>query len=90
VTINVSRDDGDGLALNLLGQTVEEATATLEREIDRALVRGQKRLTIIHGQGAGRLRKGVFAYLKTHPKVGEVVWPAEGPGGQGITLADLI
>jgi DNA mismatch repair protein MutS2 len=89
VTLTVSRDDRDGLALNLLGQTVAEATSLVDREIDRALLRGQKRLTIIHGQGTGRLRKGLAAYLKTHPKVAELIWPGEGPGGHGVTTVEL-
>jgi DNA mismatch repair protein MutS2 len=89
VTLSVSREAEDGLALNLLGQTVAEAIELVDREIDRALLRGQKRLTIIHGLGTGRLRKGLAAHLKNHPQVAELIWPVEGPGGLGVTVVEL-
>jgi DNA mismatch repair protein MutS2 len=89
VTFSVSREDDRGLSLNLLGQTVDEALTVIEREIDKALMRGEKRLTIIHGMGTGRLRKGIAAHLKTHPKVLELIWPTDTPGGLGVTTVEL-
>ncbi|MDR1084724.1 MAG: Smr/MutS family protein [Deltaproteobacteria bacterium] len=89
VTFTVAQDDEKGLSLNLLGQTVAEATVVIDREIDRALIRGQSRLTIIHGLGTGRLRRGIAEHLKTHPKVREFFHPNDVPGGQGITTVEL-
>jgi DNA mismatch repair protein MutS2 len=89
ITFALRQEDDRGLALNLLGQTVEEATSLIDREIELALVRGQKRLTIIHGLGTGRLRRGIAAHLKGHPMVQELIWPTDAPGGHGITTVEL-
>ncbi|MDR1577083.1 MAG: Smr/MutS family protein [Deltaproteobacteria bacterium] len=89
VSFSLRDEDTRGLSLNLLGQTVEEATLVIDREIDRALVNGQKRLTIIHGLGSGRLRRGIAHHLKSHPKVVELIWPTNTPGGHGVTTVEL-
>jgi DNA mismatch repair protein MutS2 len=77
------------LSINLIGQTVAEAEATLAIQIDQAVLRGQNRLTVIHGQGTGRLRRGISDYLKKHPLVAGFSSPLDTPGGAGITEVDL-
>ncbi|MDR1111989.1 MAG: Smr/MutS family protein [Deltaproteobacteria bacterium] len=91
VTYGLSLGGGaPGLSLNLIGKTVDEAEAAIGREIDRAILGGQGRLTIIHGQGTGRLRQGVRGYLKRHPLVKDFHNPADMPGGAGVTEVELL
>ncbi|MDR1050732.1 MAG: Smr/MutS family protein [Deltaproteobacteria bacterium] len=88
VTFNVSPRERV-LEINLIGRTVEEAEAVVDREIDRALVNRQERLTIIHGLGTGRLRHGVVSHLRRHPAVKGFSSPGI-PGGAGVTEVELI
>jgi len=41
----------------------------LEKQIDRAIANGSKKIDVIHGKGEGRLKAAVDAYLKKHPQV---------------------
>lgn len=78
------------LTLNLVGQTVDEAETAIDKEIDRALISGQERLTIIHGVGSGRLRQGVINHLRRHRLVRSFFSPRDVPGGAGITEVELM
>ena len=49
--------------IDLHGLTVEEATARVLTEIDHALRRGDDRLEIVHGKGAGRLKDALHRQL---------------------------
>jgi len=82
---------GDALSaeINVIGCTVEEATARLERYLDDAGLGGLARVRIIHGKGTGRLRQGVAALLKTHPLVTGFRLASFEEGGAGATIADL-
>ena len=82
-------DRGPGLSINLMGQTVDEAESVIDREIDRALLDGRDKLTIIHGLGTGRLKKGVWGHLKRHPQVKRFFSPDNLPGGAGVTEVEL-
>ena len=55
--------------INLIGLTVEDALDQVEKVIDQAVLRGQKRLEFIHGVGAGILRKAIRDHLKVHAMV---------------------
>lgn len=57
------------LELNLIGMRVEEAEDALERFLDHAVLAARKEVLVIHGHGTGRLKRGVRAFLKTHPLV---------------------
>jgi DNA mismatch repair protein MutS2 len=78
-----------GLSLNLIGYTVDEAETALDKEIDRALLGGRDKLTIIHGVGSGRLKKGLWSHLKRHPMVKGFSSPENVPGGAGVTEVEL-
>ena len=87
---------GSGLAevevgpeLMLLGATVEEAIATVDETLDRALRAGRGELRIVHGHGTGRLREAVRAYLRTHPGVASQRPGAPNEGGNGATVVTL-
>jgi DNA mismatch repair protein MutS2 len=44
---------------------------------------------VIHGHGAGILRRGVREFLKNHPHVAGVEEAPQNEGGQGATLVEL-
>lgn len=89
VGVTVSPAEGAGSSLNLLGHTVEEALAAVEKELDRALHSGLKSLYIIHGYGTGRLRQAIRGYLKRHPRVSVFERAPQNAGGDGVTVVSL-
>jgi len=90
--INVSLASSDDTApseINVIGQTVDEATQEVEKFVDRAFLAGLPRVRIVHGSGMGVLRKALRQYLKTHPHVATVTEPPQNEGGAGATVVEL-
>jgi DNA mismatch repair protein MutS2 len=85
----VAAEDEAALSLNLIGRTVEEARDIIDKEIDRAMIGGRGKMTIIHGLGTGRLKRGVAEHLRRHPRVKGFFNPLDIPGGAGITEVEL-
>ena len=77
------------MEINLIGRTVDEATEELEKYLDRAFLAGLPRVRVIHGHGAGILRRGVREFLKGHPHVAGIEEAPQNEGGQGATLVEL-
>jgi DNA mismatch repair protein MutS2 len=89
VTVTSANTDDMRTEINLIGRTVDEATGELETYLDRAFLAGLPRIRIIHGHGAGILRRGVREFLKTHPHVATIAEAPQNEGGQGATLVEL-
>jgi DNA mismatch repair protein MutS2 len=90
--INVRLRDDDYSApneLNVIGRNVDEATAEVEKFVDRAFLAGLSHIRIVHGSGMGILRKALRQYLKTHPQVIGVTEPPQNQGGGGATEVEL-
>jgi len=90
--INVRlRDEDETTAteLNVIGRNVDEATAELEKFMDRAFLAGVSHVRIIHGSGMGILRRALREYLKHHPQVVSVTEPPQNQGGGGATEVEL-
>ncbi len=90
--INVRLRDEDAPAsaeLNVIGRNVDEATAEVEKFVDRAFLAGLSHIRIVHGSGMGILRKALRQYLKTHPQVVGVTEPPQNQGGGGATEVEL-
>ncbi len=90
--INVSlarEDDSVPTEINVIGQTVDEATRAVEKFVDRAFLAGALRLRVVHGSGMGILRKALRQYLKSHPHVAQVSEPPQNEGGGGATVVEL-
>ena len=83
------RDVGVPTEINVIGQTVDDATREVERFVDRAFLAGMPRVRIVHGSGMGILRKALRQYLKQHPHVESVTEPPQNEGGGGATLVEL-
>ena len=75
--------------LNVIGQTVSEATAEVEGFLDHAFLAGLQRVRIIHGTGMGVLRRALRAMLTNHPHVATVTEATQAEGGAGATIVDL-
>ena len=89
VTVTSSASENMRGEINLIGRTVDEATEELEKYLDRAFMAGLPRVRIIHGHGAGILRRGVREFLKGHPHVAHIEEAPQNEGGQGATLVEL-
>jgi DNA mismatch repair protein MutS2 len=89
VTVSSESSDDLRMEINLIGRSVDEATQELEKYLDRAFLAGLPRIRVIHGHGAGILRRGVREFLKSHPHVAGITEAPQNEGGQGATLVDL-
>ncbi len=89
VTVTSANTDAMRMEINLIGRTVDEATDELEKYLDRAFLAGLPKVRVIHGHGAGILRRGVREFLKNHPHVAGIAEAPQNEGGQGATLVEL-
>lgn len=89
ISVESANTDGMRMEINLIGRTVDEATEELEKYLDRAFLAGLPRVRVIHGHGAGVLRRGVREFLKGHPHVAGIEEAPQNEGGQGATLVEL-
>jgi DNA mismatch repair protein MutS2 len=89
VSVTSANTDDIRMEINLIGRTVDEATEELEKYLDRAFLAGLPRVRIIHGHGAGILRRGVREFLRGHPHVATLAEAPQNEGGQGATLVEL-
>lgn len=89
VSVSSANTDEMRMEINLIGRTVDEATEELEKYLDRAFLAGLPRVRVIHGHGAGILRRGVREFLKNHPHVAGIQEAPQNEGGMGATLVEL-
>lgn len=78
-----------GLTLDLRGKRADEALASLEAFLDKALLSGYSEVEIIHGRGTGALRKQVHAFLHSYPAISAYVLAPEDRGGDGMTIVNF-
>ena len=74
--------------LDLRGMRVDEALSRVDEALNDAVLDEAGSLRIIHGKGTGALRQAIREYLGGHPLVISAE-NGEGPGGDGITVAEL-
>lgn len=75
--------------INIIGKTVAEGVEEVEKFIDQAIVSNIPEIRIIHGMGTGKLKKGVWDYLKTNKNVSEYRLGRYGEGESGVTVVTL-
>ena len=75
--------------INLLGKTVDEAIAELDKYLDDASLAHLSSVRIVHGKGTGALRSGIHAYLRRQKHVKSFRLGAFGEGDAGVTIAEL-
>ena len=77
------------MEINLLGYTVDEALAEVDKFLDSGMLRGQQTLYIIHGNGTGALRTAIQKHLRTHKAVKSFRPGRYGEGENGVTVVEL-
>lgn len=76
-------------SINLIGKTVDEASALLDKYLDDAYLAKLHQITIIHGVGTGALRNAVQAHLKKSKYIKTYRMGEYGEGGYGVTVAEF-
>ncbi len=73
--------------INLLGKTVDEALAELDKYLDDAYLSHLSSVRIVHGKGTGALRKAVQGHLKKVKYIQSFRQGEHGEGDAGVTIA---
>ena len=75
--------------LMVRGMERQDALEEVDRFIDRAVLNGLQRVTIIHGVGRGILRRAIYDVLKKDPRVKEIHPGEPAAGGDGVAIVEL-
>ena len=75
--------------INLLGKTVDEAVAELDKYLDDASLAHLSSVRVVHGKGTGALRNGIHTYLRRQKHVKSFRLGAFGEGDAGVTIVEL-
>jgi DNA mismatch repair protein MutS2 len=90
VSVQLEREGGNvPTEINVIGQTVDDASREVEKFVDRAFLAGLPRVRVVHGSGMGILRKALRQMLQQHPHVASVTEPPQNEGGGGATVVEL-
>jgi len=90
VSVQLEREDGNiPTEINVIGQTVDQASREVEKFVDRAFLAGLPRVRVVHGSGMGILRKALRQMLQQHPHVASIAEAPQNEGGGGATLVEL-
>lgn len=84
--IKMSKSSSVSSEINLLGYTVDEAIAVLDKYLDDAYIARIPQVRIVHGKGTGALRSGVTSYLHGVPYIKEFRLGQIGEGAEGVTI----
>ncbi len=84
--IRMSKSSSVSTEINLLGKTVDEAVAELDKYLDDAYLAHIPSVRIVHGKGTGALRKGIHNYLRRQKIVQEFHLAEFGEGDAGVTI----
>lgn len=78
-----------GPELQLLGESAEDALVLLDRYLDDAMLAGWQEVRIVHGKGAGILRRAVTEFLAHDKRVESKRLGQWNEGADGVTIAKL-
>ena len=84
--IKMSKSSSVSSEINLLGYTVDEAIAVLDKYLDDAYIARIPQVRIVHGKGTGALRSGITSYLHGAPYIKEFRLGQIGEGAEGVTI----
>lgn len=84
--IKMSKSLSVSTEINLLGKTVDEAIAILDKYLDDAYMAHLPSVRIVHGKGTGALRNAVQNHLKRMKIVKEYRLGEYGEGDAGVTI----
>ena len=83
VSVDLKPREGALSEVNVIGCTVDEAIARVEKFLDESTMSDQQVVRIIHGHGTGQLRRGLASFLKEHPLVAKFDLAPTNQGGGG-------
>lgn len=75
--------------INLLGKTVDEGIAELDKYLDDAALAHLSSVRVVHGKGTGALRNGIHTYLRRQKHVKSFRLGSFGEGDAGVTIVEL-
>ena len=84
--IKMSKSFGISPEINVLGMTVDEAVAQLDKYLDDAYIAHLPQVRIVHGKGTGALRAGIHKHLKRLKYIKEFHLGGFGEGDAGVTI----
>ena len=84
--IRMSKSSSVGMEINLLGKTVDEALAELDKYLDDAYLSHMPSVRVVHGKGTGALRKAIHNYLRKQKHVASYRLGEFGEGDAGVTV----
>ena len=84
--IKMSKSASVSTEINLLGKTVDEALAELDKYLDDAYLSHMPSVRVVHGKGTGALRKAVQNYLRRQKHVASYRLGEFGEGDAGVTI----
>lgn len=84
--IKLSKSASVSTEINLLGKTVDEALAELDKYLDDAYIAHLPSVRVVHGKGTGALRKAVHNYLRRQKHVDSYRLGEFGEGDAGVTI----
>ncbi len=88
-TIKMSKSASVSTEINLIGMTVDEALAHLDKYLDDAYLAHMPSVRIVHGKGTGKLREAVQRHLKRCKYVKTYRLGEFGEGDAGVTIAEF-
>ena len=87
--LRMSKSAAVSTEINLIGMTVDEAIAHLDKYLDDAYLAHVPSVRIVHGKGTGVLRTAVHQYLKRCKHVKSFRLGTFGEGDAGVTIAEF-
>ncbi len=75
--------------INLIGKTVDEAMALLDKYLDDAYIAHLPQVRVVHGKGTGALRAAVHNHLKRMKNVKNYHLGEFGEGDAGVTIVEF-
>ena len=86
---SLSKASTMSMEINLLGKTVDEALAELDKYLDDAYLSHLSSVRVVHGKGTGALRNGVHNYLRKVSYVSSFRLAEYGEGDAGVTIVEF-
>ena len=86
---SLSKASTMSMEINLLGRTVDEALAELDKYLDDAYLSHLSTVRVVHGKGTGALRNAVHGFLKRVSYVSSYRLAEYGEGDAGVTIVEF-
>lgn len=87
--IKMSKSMNISSSINLIGKTVDEAIALLDKYLDDAYLARLHQVTIIHGVGTGALKNAVQTHCRKTNYIQSYRMGEYGEGGYGVTVVEF-